>query len=467
MATFYYEREQLKSLVLSKMKLDTQYEDVSRQYAVIPFRETATSPFKRVSVLVEVQAKITDSSHLHTTVLGFDPEDSTYFLMCSNAFLEGTMSEQEAIAAADAVAKDSSEASSIKLKYGSLNESKACGFYSNNSDGEQMCKHVRSMFVYINDNFDDVLSKLATTARQSTAISGRTPRQQLEKYAFKKHIMLIGTKGSGKTTLARRYAKEHNVRVIDIAGHDGVEASTLIGHLVPYVEKVKKAGQASLFENTETAVVSMKYLYGGLAEGMALAQAGEKAIVIIDEAYRIPSSQRQVLVSTLAPVDGFYILPTDNLVYDEKLGDYKKEIIKAPVENFWVIGTTNIGAGYDVEAADDALEDRFRQIRMDTEEDELSKILSGYCVNRGFSSLVQENLMSFYNKMMRLREDEKLEKLIVSRHLVEAVMFAVDEGDVKETLRETALAWVSNSYDGSPDKNQMETVYKTIDHCFK
>lgn len=204
MATFYYEREQLKSLVLSKMKLDTQYEDVSRQYAVIPFRETATSPFKRVSVLVEVQAKITDSSHLHTTVLGFDPEDSTYFLMCSNAFLEGTMSEQEAIAAADAVAKDSSEASSIKLKYGSLNESKACGFYSNNADGEQMCKHVRSMFVYINENFDDVLSKLATTARQSTAISGRTPRQQLEKYAFKKHVMLIGTKGSGEDNFGKK-----------------------------------------------------------------------------------------------------------------------------------------------------------------------------------------------------------------------------------------------------------------------
>mgnify|MGYP000698800720 CR=1 FL=1 len=54
----------------------------------------------------------------------------------------------------------------------------------------------------------------------------------LERYAFKKHIMLSGPAGKGKTYEASKWIHDNGYEMEFIAGHSGIESIDLLGYWV-------------------------------------------------------------------------------------------------------------------------------------------------------------------------------------------------------------------------------------------
>ena len=184
-------------------------------------------------------------------------------------------------------------------------------------------------------------------------------------------------------------------------------------------------------------------------------------MLIIDEMLRIPKRELNLLISSLSPIDEKYMLRTGRAESSEG-GIAKEEVLTAPAQNLWVIGTTNVGATYGVEAMDEALCDRFKSIRKDTTIEELRKILFEVVKKRGFSSAHVAKLMDFYTKMQRLYTTQIISKIVNIRQLCEAVEIAQTQIEIQEIIKDSILLWVERDYDGQPNKEQLLAVNTVI-----
>jgi len=147
---------------------------------------------------------------------------------------------------------------------------------------------------------------------------------------------------------------------------------------------------------------------------------------------------------------------------DEKDGVATEETIYAPKGKIWVVGTTNVGAGYAVEEIDEALADRFRIIRKDSTRAEMEKILIKYVKTKKYTKITIFRLIRFFSEMRRFKEQDLVSKIINIRHLVEAIEFSNTEIEIAEILKDTILAWVDRDIDGYPQASQVEVIEKLI-----
>lgn len=434
---------------------DMQYDVTERHIGVIPFRDTGTSAFRRCVAYWEHMESISGNKH-HTTVCAYDGNE--WYLWCGDGFLTGNYDTQT-LSKALAVALNKGEESDMRTAYGSCTKNTGCNYHKKPED-EKSCKHTNNLCASLTKNITEKISDLYYGSSKKR-ISRRTPEELLQKYSFKKHIILKGDKGSGKTYLAKIHAEKHAEVVVDIIGHDGIESSGLLGHLVPYAKSVPKTGQTSLFESNEETVASLIYKNGPLTKAFKSARDGKKVIIIFDEFLRVPSNQMQLLVGAISPNHkGEYVLPTENMV--EVDGELHEEVIACPKENLWIIATTNVGSAYDVSEIDSALDDRFQTIRMDSDIDAMKIILNKEASSRGYPYTVVDELLEFYKDMSRLLLDQRLSKICNTRHLVEAIQNSIDADDIGMTLYETREKWISDMADGQPDEIELRTVEKTI-----
>ena len=155
----------------------------------------------------------------------------------------------------------------------------------------------------------------------------------------KKHIILEGSVGTGKTYLARAIAQYINTDFIRVDGSEDVLTHTLVGYFDPPAIISK-------------GYVEEAFIYGPLSLSM---QSG--GCFFINELNRIPESTQNVLLSALD--ERSLIIP-------------KLKTIHAK-ENFITIATQNPSAHVGVSALGEALKDRFVWISVEyqTEEEEI------------------------------------------------------------------------------------------------
>jgi len=376
-----------------------------------------------------------------------------YILKCGDPYLEGNMTQEtskklhrNALSKAPYNAKNSLSQNMSK-SFNVTPHSSACDFNQKNyKNAAPLCEHIAQ---FLKDLPTDILDELYRKYQDKyyTKADNTTPLQELDikfnRYAFKKHILLEGDKGSGKTYHATSWVKGKDVEHIFIGGHEQFESIDFLGH---YIQQ--KSGE-------------LVWKDGALSEAFRKAKRGKKTVLIIDEILRIPKRELNILISSLSPIKGHYILRTGRAI-DVQDDIAIEEVIEAPVENFWAIGTTNIGAGYAIETMDEALIDRFKPIRKDTTEDELRSILIASIKAKSFSYAHIEKLMAFYSKMKRLHDTEILSKIVNIRHLNEAIELACDETEIEEIINDSILLWVERDYYGYPDKEQVEAVNMVI-----
>jgi midasin (ATPase involved in ribosome maturation) len=266
------------------------------------------------------------------------------------------------------------------------------------------------------------------------------------KYSFQKHILIEGEKGSGKTYSISKFLADEGVDTVFIAGHEGMESIDLLGYLIP-----DKSGE-------------LVWKDGALTEAFRRAQH-HQTVLFFDELLRVPSRELNLLVGALSPnARGEYVLRTGR-VLEVIDGIAVEETLIVPQDRLWVIGTTNVGAGYAVDEIDEALSDRFRIIRKDTDTDEMKSILKKMFPS-GVANMTTE-LMKVYTYLMELRKKGDLNKIVNMRHLVEAVQFSdYTKESIVGNLVDLIPHWVDRDTDGYINSAQKELVLKAIQRAF-
>ncbi len=396
-----------------------------------------------------VYALVSNPSIHYVTVLSF--YDDKYILKCGDPYLEGSLTEETVnnlIKTSIKKAKSTNKKLPIILEHGynSTPRSSACNYSQKNYEiSDVPCEHISNFLANLPK---DILSKLYSNYHKTLfgIADGKISSDlqvKFERYAFKKHILLEGDKGSGKTYAATSWTKDNKYTQIFLGGHEQFESIDFLGH---YIQQ--RSGE-------------LIWKDGALSEAYRKARTGEKVVLIIDEMLRIPKRELNLLISSLSPIDGKYMLRTGRAESSVD-GIAKEEVLSAPAQNLWVIGTTNVGAAYGVEAMDEALCDRFKSIRKDTTTEELRKILFDVVKKRGFSSDHVAKLMDFYTKMQRLYTTQIISKIVNIRQLCEAVEIATTQKEIQEIIKDSILLWVERDYSGQPDKEQLLAVNTVI-----
>ena len=377
--------------------------------------------------------------------------DNKYVLKCGDAYLEGkltdeTMENLVKHAIENTITTNKALPSLMKNGFNTAPRSSACNFNQKNYEVcEDACEHVSN---FLNDLPNDVLDNLYSKyfeGLHGEKTNGISTELQIkfDRYAFKKHILLEGDKGSGKTYAATMWGKDKKITQFFIGGHEQFESIDFLGH---YVQQ--KSGE-------------LIWKDGPLSEAFRKSKRGEKVVLIIDEILRIPKRELNLLISALSTIDDEYVLRTGRAL-SAKDEIAIEEVIKTPSQNLWVIGTTNVGANYAVESMDEALTDRFKPIRKDTTTAELQQILMQNASKKNFSSEHVSVLMDFYEKMKRLKTTKIISKLVNIRHLSEAITLAQSPKHIKEIIKDSTLLWVERDYDGYPNAEQLAAVEAVI-----
>ena len=270
----------------------------------------------------------------------------------------------------------------------------------------------------------------------------------LDRYFFKKHLLIQGEKGGGKTYSVDKLLRDRSIDSELIIGHEGIEAIDMLGYYV----------------KTDTG--ELVWLDGALTKAFRKAVDGEVAL-FIDEMLRIPTRELNILVGSLTPSSaGTYRLRT-NRVVNVVDGVGETELIEIPMANLWCIGTTNVGAGYQVDEIDDALADRFRVVNKTTSNSELESILNSCADSVGINRDIVPKMVEFYTQMKDLVVSGELEKNVNTRHLCEALQLSNETAEVKTYMIDLIPTWTSQDTNGQPNKAERDIINKLLKKIMK
>ncbi|MCC5612241.1 AAA family ATPase [Nostoc sp. CHAB 5834] len=402
----------------------------------------------------------------HNVVLAAYMEDGNpqFMAWCGDKFAEkGRLGAREASERiSEALAGNPNKvtlAKQMSSVQGQLEISAACNFWTGWQRERKFCKHVNAV---LDSNPRDHAQFLADGLSALSANGGEVDPGDLSAneegfnlpyLAFKVPVLFEGDRGSGKTRESRMFARQIQASYVEMGGHEGVEATDMLGCLVPY-----RAGE-------------LVWKDGPISEAFRKAR-GEKTVLLIDELLRIPQEHLSILLTAFSPDDTdeesepVYRLRTGRILSVSEDGVAQEEYIECPVGNLCVIATTNVGAEYAVEELDPALGERFVILRKDTTSAKLKQIISAKLAERKFPPLYEARLLNFYNAMVQLKKDESVSQAPTTRTIVRAIQLARSEHAIREALEGQALLWVGRDLDGHPIAEQMAKVVLLLDKLF-
>lgn len=428
------------------------------QKGMYPWTDGLTAT-RHAAAIVTGAVTTNNGKNHHTVVVSYHRSSSgaEYNIWCGDKFLEGQYSADDVRAhIAEAAAQHPgvpAMAGDLAALQGVFPKSTGCHFWTAWAKDKSVCKHCKTFLDHLNshqprfmDELEDLYNEKTAAAAGTTPASAVSDRYELPSLAFRVPVLFEGDRGAGKTTAARRFARENRYVCVECQGHEGIEVPDLLGHLVPY------------------SPTQMVWKDGPLTEAFRKATKG-KVVLVIDELLRIPQRQLSVLLTPFSPDEGVYRLRTGRIVSVED-GVGQEEVLEVPIENLCVIATTNVGAGYAVDDYDPALAERFLTIRLDTTDAGLKAILADRATAKGFALAVGEKAFKFFESMTKAEKQGIVHAAPTTRTMTRAFDLAFVESDVKRGLRSQMLLWVARDSDGKPVEAQVKKVEALLSTAF-
>lgn len=266
-----------------------------------------------------------------------------------------------------------------------------------------------------------------------------------------KPLLVKGGQGAGKTYAARQHGMTAGFdRCIEFGVHAQTEAVDFLGMMMP----------------------SGEWLDGPLTEAFRCAALGHVVLVIIDEIYRGQNGARTPLLTATSPArlpsgEKVYRLRTGRAIVDPATGVHTSEVLEAPCQNLAIVGTTNVGAEFNVDPGCPAERERFIPIHIEVDEAKIRSVCGAVAAAKGFSPVLIDKLLAFYRECNVLKTDGFIELCPSTRILSEAIEYADSEANVKSVLRSLGLhIWVATTIDGKPEAEQIKRIDEALDKAF-
>jgi len=271
-----------------------------------------------------------------------------------------------------------------------------------------------------------------------------SPSGFLDYYAFKKHVLLQGPKGTSKSYQSFKFIADNKLEHEVMIGHNSIEAMDFLGHFI----------------QTQNGLA---WKDGALTAAFRKAQKHGKAVLLIDEMLRIPEKELNVIIGSLSPdYEGNFVLRTGRALGVNSDGFAEEEVLKIPMNSLFVIATTNVGAGYQVYRADEALLDRFRILNINMTHNEFAKIIDSEINKKGFSSLTKTMILNLFDSLKNAFNMSELTKLTNLRQMVESIQMADNEEMIKKNILDLVGNMVEVDIDGEPNKQQKHTYMEIV-----
>jgi len=265
------------------------------------------------------------------------------------------------------------------------------------------------------------------------------PKHLVDSITSKENVLMVSNSGAGKThsvltLFAEMKDKKQIDEVVEITFSSGMDDYDLLSKFIPDEEG------------------KIKSIDGQLVKAFELAKSGKKVAVLLDELSRIPAKSLNILIGVLDKVRNEYRL--ENFV--------KGELIKAPIENLFFVGTANIGGRYEgTFTLDEALLDRFEKMcHLD-----YSDVLETELIKGKFSGISIDNLNIIKADVEMLRQalNQNLIESPFSTRMLKNIlnrMNAPSQKEFRRILLEVALyRLLPKKPDGTPIMENLDLIF--------
>jgi hypothetical protein len=276
------------------------------------------------------------------------------------------------------------------------------------------------------------------------------------KVLWKRPVLILGEAGYGKTFAARKIGKSGLYdKYYEFPVNPETDGLDFIGGPRPVSIPRADGTYERQYIHMDSQVIT----------AFRDASEGKTVLLLVDEVGNARREVLNALKNLLNPDDDHYVVDTARPAALSG-GLAKGEQLRVPVKNITIIGTTNIGAGYEANTGDRAVMNRFYRIYHSVDHEVVKDIFAKEMLAQGMKRDVMIRMGRFYEGMIKLKNDQQIERLPNPRDLISAIRLAPDDHQLPRILARMTYQWAGEELDGTPNQDQMDLIRSAIKECF-